>query len=123
MHNKAETTTRPSTAVLLSTLFLGLAELLPLGQAGVVVSLFAPILGYASAYIIRRAVAAYEYNHFCRQIDKLIVQLRAEAQYPALSTERKADIETQIDELTHLKQHALVHRADEDNSSGNSDLN
>jgi hypothetical protein len=99
---------RLSTAVLLSTLLASLAELAPLGQARMVLSLFAPMLGYAWAYLIHRAVGTYEYNQLCRQSDKLIYELRAQAKEPNIAQTRKEDLEQQMDDLFQLKHQALL---------------
>jgi hypothetical protein len=101
--------TRPSTEVLLSTLLAGLAELAPMGPARRVISLFAPVMGYSIAWLVRYLVGTYQNTRLCRQIDKLTTQLQQEAAKPATSHTRKKVLENQINDLTQLKQKAMLY--------------
>jgi hypothetical protein len=99
---------RPSTEVLLSTLLAGMAELAPVGPARRVFSLFAPVVGYSLAWLLRYCIRSYEHAHFYRQVDKLVAQLRQEAAANTTSQARKKVIDAQVNELTLLKQKALL---------------
>lgn len=78
------------------------------------VTIFAPLIGYATDYLLRRYTKNQNFKKLCKSIDNMIKEYTEEARRPGLTKRQRTEIEKEIAELRKLKKDRTLKNLDID---------